>query len=430
MRFLYSLLTYIALPFVLLRFGYRSRHYAVNKAHWLQRVGKFDLPDGAPCLWIHAVSVGETIAASAMVKALCQRYPDHQLLLTHMTFTGYAQSRRLFGKLTQVHTGYVPYDTPDIMARFLKRVRPRIAIMVETEWWPNGFYYCKQYGIPVMIANGRLSERSQKRYHYIARLTGRILRQVACYAAQSAADGNRVIALGLPSDRMHMAGNLKFDLPFDATWRIKGRDLRQNLNEKSGKSRPVWIAASTHEGEEACILEAHRLVHEAVPDAVLILVPRHPERFAPVAALSEQMGFRTVRRTQQDHSLTAEQSVFLGDTMGEMMVFYAASDVAFVGGSLAPIGGHNLLEPASMAMPILTGAHLHNFVAISQLLKEARALIIADNAIAIANQVIQWLQDPSLRKQVGQRAEHALHAHKGALARHLALIQKVLSTMD
>ncbi len=424
-RLLYSLLTYLLLPVVLLRFAYRSRRYQLCWKHGLQRLGYIQRVKQNPCLWVHAVSVGETIAAQALINSLCQYYPDHTIFITHMTSSGFEHSKHLFSKLDQVSIAYVPYDTPGAMKRFLRRIHPRIAIMMETEWWPNCFHYCSKFHIPLLIANGRLSARSQRRYSHISWITRHLMQQVTCYAAQSEADAQRVLALGLPPDRMNIVGNLKIDVNIDEQWKIDGDKLRQQL----GKHRPVWVAASTHAGEETILLAAHHRVCRVLPNAVLILVPRHPNRFNVVAELAQHSGLNIVRRTDQKTTLHDNQSLFLGNTLGEMMIFYAAADVAFVGGSLVPIGGHNLLEPARLKLPILSGSHLHNFMAISQLLLDAQALTIVDEE-SLAEQVIQWLKYPEERKQVGARAERALHAHHGALERHLALIKSLVTNLQ
>lgn len=425
LRRLYTILTYTALPFALARFMWRAKSYGVGKRACCDRLGYINLTSQDPCLWIHAVSLGETITATPLILALRARYPDHHILVTHMTATGHQQSKQAFAHDKHITTAYVPYDIPGAIKRFLRCVQPRIAIMMETEWWPNCFEYCRRLGIPLMVANGRLSESSQRRYQRIARFTRELLQSIACYAAQSEADGARVVALGLPPERLQVLGNLKFDRPLDESRLSAGHLLRNQL----GMKRPVWIAGSTHEGEEVSVLEAHRIICQHLPDAILILVPRHPERFDTVFRLIQKEGWSVIRRSEKRALFGMAEAVFLGDTMGELMVFYVASDVAFVGGSLVPVGGHNLLEPAQLKKPVLSGPHLHHFVAVRQLLVEADALTIVQDATHLAERVVAQLKDATMRKAIGERAAGVVHAHQGAVQKHVACIAALLESV-
>ena len=371
-------------------------------------------------IWIHAVSVGETLAAIPLIKALKNAYPQTPILVTNMTPTGAARVKAAFGD--SVFQAYIPYDLPDAVGRFLSRIQPKVAVILETEIWPNLFAACKLRGIPLVITNARLSEKSAKGYQQIAALTREMLSAVSILASQGKADAERFIALGLPAAKIAVTGNLKYDLEIPEDLAAKGEALRQQL----GKDRSIWVAASTHGGEEEIILAAHKLVREKNPDALLILVPRHPDRFDQVAALIGQQGFRFIRRSA-GAPCTAEVQVYLGDTMGEMLSMFSAVDVAFVAGSFAQVGGHNVLEPAALNKPVISGPVLFNFTEISQKLREAKGLIIVNNAEELASSVNQFFADPGYRKQIGDNARRVVEDNRGALQKQLQCIQRVLN---
>ena len=417
MRLLYTGLLYLILPLALLRLYWRGRHDAGHRRRWRERLGFFPpLPSG--CLWVHAVSLGETRAALPLIRALLERYPDQPLLVTTTTLTGSRQVREALGE--RVLHVYAPYDLPGAVRRFLRQTRPRLAVIMETELWPNLLRQCAVAGIPTMIANARLSERSARGYARIRRLTASMLRDVTLISAQAEADADRFRALGAP--RVAVTGNLKYDLSLPDDLPERGWQLRREL---LGEERRVWIAASTHAGEDEPILAALALLRPRWPELLLLLVPRHPERFDGVAALCRQQGCKLVRRSEQ-RACAPDTAVFLGDTMGELLLFYAAADLAFIGGSLVDTGGHNVLEPALLGLPVLFGPHMFNFTEASQRLLEAEAAWQVTDAAALATAVDRLLADPELRRTIGQRGRAVVERHRGALAALLDGVETLL----
>jgi len=418
LRWLYTGLLYLILPLALLRLYWRGRQDKGHRQRWRERLGIIPtLPAGG--LWVHAVSVGETRAALPLIRALRNRYPDWPLLVTTTTLTGSRQVREALGE--QVQHVYAPYDLPGAVARFLRQTRPRLAVIMETELWPNLLRQCACAGVPVLLANARLSERSARGYARIRGLTATMLRDITLVAAQTAADAERFSALGAP--RVQVTGNLKYDLALSNDWRARGREIRRVL---LGENRFVWIAASTHAGEDELMLLAFAQLRARWPELLLLLVPRHPERFNDVAAWCRQRGFSTVRRSEQQPCLP-ETAVFLGDSMGELLPFYAAADVAFVGGSLVATGGHNVLEPALLGLPVLFRPHMFNFTEASERLLQAQAAWQIADAGELAGAVDRLLADPELRQAAGQRGRAVVERHRGALTALLALIETLLS---
>ncbi|HRD65747.1 MAG TPA: lipid IV(A) 3-deoxy-D-manno-octulosonic acid transferase [Candidatus Competibacter sp.] len=418
LRGLYTALLYLALPLALLRLYWRGRGDPDHRRRWTERLGFVSPLPQTGCLWVHAVSVGETRAALPLIRALRVRYPESPLLVTVTTLTGSRQVREALGD--QVHHVYAPYDLPGAVRRFLRRTQPRLAVIMETELWPNLLHRCAATGVPVLVANARLSERSARGYARVRGLTAAMLQDVALIAAQSEADAERFRALGAP--RVRVIGNLKYDLTLPDELSGQGIRLRQEL---LGAKRLVWIAASTHAGEEEPILEAFALIRHRWPELLLLLVPRHPERFDGVAALCRQQNFDLVRRSERC-PCTPDTAVFLGDSMGELLLFYAAADLAFVGGSLVATGGHNILEPALLGLPVLFGPHMFNFSEASRHLLDARAARQVADVAALATAVDRLLADPRLRQTVGQRGRAVVERHRGALAASLDCIETIL----
>jgi 3-deoxy-D-manno-octulosonic-acid transferase len=419
MHRVYNLLLYGLLPLILLRLYWRGRNNPDYRRRWGERFGLFPALSKPGCLWVHAVSVGEARAALPLIRALLERYPEHGVLVTTTTPTG---SRQVQNALQdRVSHVYLPYDVPGAVARFLARTRPRLAVIMETELWPNLFRQCAAAGIPLVVANARLSERSARGYGRLPRFTAAVLARTTLIAAQSEADAARFRALGAP--RARVLGNLKYDLTLPPELPEHGRALRRML----GENRPVWIAASTHPGEDEQILDAFIRLRRGFPDLLLVLVPRHPERFAPVAQLCERRGLNLVRRSGR-RPCTADTAVFLGDSMGELLLFYGAADVAFVGGSLVPHGGQNPLEAALLGLPVLWGPHMFNFAEISQGLLAAQAARQVADAEELAEAVGHWLNDRSARQAAGRRARETLAAQRGALAALLDNIDGLLRT--
>jgi 3-deoxy-D-manno-octulosonic-acid transferase len=412
-RYLYSFLFYLATPFIFLRLLWRSRNAPDYRKRWLERLGFCPYLFNR-CIWVHAVSVGETIAAIPLIKELKKRYPDIPLLVTNMTPTGAARVKAAFGD--SVMQTYIPYDLPGAVLRFLKRVNPIVAIIMETELWPNLFAICKAHDIPIMIANARLSEKSAQGYQRISLLTRNMLPAINMIAAQAPADAERFIALGMRAERVKVTGNLKFDLEIPHDLVVKSAALRQEL----GQDRLIWIAASTHQGEEEIVLAAHRLISEKIKNVLLILVPRHPERFDAMNTLAKQQGFQTARRSLKE-TCVASVNVYLSDTMGELLLMYSVADVAFVGGSFVPVGGHNMLEPAVLSKPILTGPYLFNFAEISAMLFAAEGMLKVENANQLAEAVIAFLSNADYRKKIGENAHHVVEANRGSLVKQVDL---------
>ncbi len=420
LRYLYSLLMYLIVPFALLRLLWRSRKTTAYRQRWSERFAFFKMPNQFQNgLWIHAVSVGEAMAAIPIIRELQVRHPDLPIVVTTMTVTGSERVTTLLGD--SVFHVYLPYDLPCTISRFIKKVNPRLIMIMETEVWPNVLYYARKYNVPVLLANARMSERSAKGYMYFKHFIQKVFRCFSLVAAQAQADAERFHRLGVPQDRIKILGSVKFDIKQPASNFEAGELLRQKI----GASRPVWIAASTRGNEEEIILRAFDLVKEKLPNALLLLVPRHPERVDKVLHMCQKHGYKTVLRSS-DENCDLKTDVFLGDTMGEMMLFYAASDVAFVGGSLVPLGGQNMLEPASFGLPLITGPHLFNFEEAKRLLQEADAISIVNDEKELANQVIMCFSDVEVREQFGQNAKAVVDANRGALERHLKLIENLL----
>jgi 3-deoxy-D-manno-octulosonic-acid transferase len=418
LRFLYTFAMYLVTPLIVLRLalrGFRSRPYYWR---WAERFGFFKAPpDLRDSLWVHAVSVGEVNAAEPLIKALKRDYPDAPLVMTTVTPTGTARVRQLFGD--GVFHIYLPYDLPFAVNRFLSRVRPRLGLIVETEIWPNLYFACKRRGVPLMIVNARLSERSVRGYRPRP-LRGMVRAALGCVnliAAQSQSDAARYRLIGAPATRVLVCGNLKYDMPVPQDALSNGMLLR----ERWGARRPVWIAASTHEGEEQAVLEAHREVLGRLPDALLLIAPRHPERFRPVEHAVRSLGFATATYGVEGSPASATQ-VFVIDAMGQLMPFYAAAGLAFVGGSLVPIGGHNVLEPAALGTPVLVGPHTFNFEAITaSLIEQGGALRVPDSR-ALGDAVLQMLRDDERRRAMGLAAQQVFERERGAVGRLMQLI--------
>lgn len=418
LRYIYTFLFYLALPFVFLRLLWRSRHRVDYRCRWSERLG-YCPHTLDKCIWIHAASVGETIAAIPLIKALQKNYPELPILVTNMTITGAAHTKATFGD--SVLQAYVPYDLPVADKRFLQRVNPVIALVIETELWPNMFYACQQRNIPILIANARLSEKSAKGYARVSLITRPMLNAIHTLAVQTQVEANRFRALGMPNDRMVVTGSIKFDVNVPADFKTKSDALREML----GQDRLIWIAASTHATEEDIILAAHKKIIEKFPQALLVLVPRHPERFNQVFALCEQLGFSTVRRSE-GIPCTSDTSVYLGDTMGELMLLYSICDVAFIAGSFASIGGHNMLEAAVLSKPIVTGPVLFNFAEISEKLIAANGMLVVQSAEALAQVTGDLFASEEKRITMGGNAKRFVDANRGALAKHLTLIEAIL----
>ena len=413
---IYSFCYRLALPFALLYLWWQTRRNAGDSRGWQQRLGL--LPATAePVIWVHAVSVGETIAAAPLVKALLERRPDVPVLMTAMTATGAARARSLFGD--RVICAYSPFDTPGSVRRFLRRVRPRALVIMETELWPNMIVETRRRHCPVFLVNARLSERSARGYQLIGGWTRSLLGCLDWIAAQAEDDAARFREIGAAEDAVSVTGSIKFDVAITDDLRQGARALRDSLSR-----RPVWIAASTHEGEDEQLLAAHVRVLEQLPQALMVLVPRHPDRFETVAALTGSRQLSCVRRASGQPVGAAQ--VYLGDTMGELMLMYGAADVAFVGGSLIERGGHNPLEPAAWGIPVITGPHVFNFETVYRQLEDGLGLVRVNDESDLAAQVIRLLSNPQQAREIGRSTLAVVESNRGALDR---VVSGVLSRL-
>lgn len=411
MRRLYTLLLVLLLPYILFHLLWRSRRQPEYLRHIGERFGFYHGKPAAPLIWLHAVSVGETRAAVPLVGQLQARYPEHRILLTHMTPTGREAGRQLFGD--SVLQCYLPYDFPFAVKRFLGHFKPEIGLLMETEIWFNLVQACKKAGMPLLLVNARMSEKSARKYGRFKSLSRDSLQSLAAIAAQTEADAGRLVELGAPA--VKITGNLKFDVAVPQS----AIDLGKNLRAQFGAARPVFLAASTREGEEALIMEA--LTKIDIPSLLIVIVPRHPQRFDQVADMLTQRGIRFQRRTE-DNSVAPETQVLLGDSMGEMFAYYAACDIAFIGGSLLPLGGQNLIEAAAMGKPVLIGPHTFNFAEVSELAIQAGAAQRVANAEELALTAGDLLKAPEKIKAMSAAALAFSGRHRGATERLMALI--------
>ena len=414
MRLLYSLAWLFALPFAFLHLLRRARQQPEYLRHWGERLGFARVPPGQPLIWLHAVSVGETRAAAPLVRALQARHPGHAILLTHATPTGRATGAELFGN--SVLQSYLPYDFPPLVRLFLRRVRPAMGVIMETEIWPNLYAACAQRKIPLFLVNARLSEKSARGYGRFRALAAPALRSLAGIAAQTEGDARRLRELG--AERVNISGNVKFDVtpPPDSDERARG--LRETF-----AGRFVFLAASTREGEEALLLDA--LAGLEIPGLLLVLVPRHPQRFDAVAGLLEQRQLPYVRRSEA-RPLAKEIRVLLGDSMGELAAYYAAADLAYVGGSLLPLGGQNLIEAAAAGCPALIGPHTWNFAeAAEQAVACGAARRVADVA-ELARSVAALYRRPEELQQMREAGLRFAAENRGATERVMELLEGAL----
>jgi len=439
MRFIYSLIWWLALPLVLTRLWLRGRKEPGYRQHWSERLGFYGAPmaGAGPVLWVHAVSVGETRAAEPLVDALLAAYPASRIILTHMTPTGRATGKALFARHGErLQQAYLPYDTASMVGRFIRHFRPVICILMETEVWPNLIAVCAARSVPAVLANARLSERSLRKSRRLGSLLLDAARGITLVAAQTQADAERVRSLGVA--RVEVTGSIKFDVVVAPAALATGASLRSAIG-----ARPVLLCASTREGEEELILAAFEQARASLPqDVLLLIVPRHPQRFADVEAMIAARGLRVQRRStlalepaaaaQQGAeaadraTLPADTDVLLGDSMGEMFAYYAACDCAFVGGSLLPLGGQNLIEPAALGKPVLIGPHTFNFALVTEDALAAGGAVRVADAAELMQTAAGLLNDATARNSMGQQALAFANQHRGATARTLALLPDLI----
>lgn len=418
-RALYSFVMYLLTPVILYRLAWRGIGYRDYWGRWRERFGYFPDPGLDATIWVHAVSVGEMNAAAPLIEALMKRFEGRRFVVTTVTPTGSARVQKLFGE--RVFHVYLPYDLRASIRRFLDRIRPALAVVMETEIWPNLYHECAHRNIPIVLANARLSERSLKGYGPVRPLARAAIQSVAFVAAQSQQDATRLGALGAPAEHMRVVGNVKFDMRIPSGLERIGKVLR----EYWGESRPVWIAASTHEGEEVPILEAHTRVLRRFPEALLVIAPRHPERFQPVIKLCRGYGLRTLSRSE-DTMAHLDTQAFVVDTMGELLNFFAACDVAFVAGSFDAIGGHNVLEPAAVGKPVLVGPHTFNFAEVTENLIADGAALRVRGAVELGDSVSRLLADAATRQRMSTNALAAVERERGAVTRCVEIVAAVM----
>lgn len=419
MRALYSIAWWLAMPVILARLWWRGRREPGYRKHIGERLGFYRAAVNRPTIWIHAVSVGETRAAEPLVEALLADYPSHIILLTHMTPTGRATGQALFGEQApRLLQCYLPYDTGWMAGRFLRHFSPSICVLMETEVWPNMIAQCVGYKVPIALVNARLSERSLAKAERMSGLMHEAAAGISCVAAQTEADAKRFRQLGVRD--VQVTGSVKFDVapPDDAL--TQGAAMRAQFGE-----RPVLLCASTRDGEEALILDAMKVM--PLNDALIVIVPRHPQRFDEVARLIQSHGLRMGRRSSSASGpVASDVRIFLGDSMGEMFAYYAACDVAFIGGSLLPLGGQNLIEACALAKPVLIGPHTFNFGPISDDAVAAGAAVRVADAAAMLENAMTLLRSDDKRLEMGMRARTFSQQHRGATGRTVSLLRALI----
>ncbi|MCF6288408.1 MAG: lipid IV(A) 3-deoxy-D-manno-octulosonic acid transferase [Proteobacteria bacterium] len=416
---LYSIATFLLTPVVLFRLAVRGIKTPAYFRRWKERFGVFPNPKFSKSIFIHAVSVGEVNAAIPLIKALMEKYTEHDFVITTVTPTGSDRVQQIFGN-TVFHL-YLPYDLSGAVKRFLQKIKPELAVVMETEIWPNLFRFCKKRNIPIVVANARLSELSLKGYKWVQSLATMAVNNTKFVAAQTKTDAQRMIRLGCDADKIYVVGSLKFDISIENETIIKGQEIHKHCAKDL-----IWIAASTHQADENEILAAYSVLKIKHPELLLIIVPRHPERFQTTAQSCVQLGFNTQLRSKVGlYDIDAD--VFIVDTMGEMLEFYAASDIAFVGGSIANIGGHNVLEAAIFKLPVLVGPNTHNFAEITQLLHDCGGSRLVNNSQDIIKNMEELIQNPQTRTNMGEAAYKLVEENRGAVALTMKLIANALS---
>ena len=429
MIFIYTLALWFLLPYIFLRLLWRARKQPEYLHHIAERFGFYSIQSNKPVIWLHAVSVGETRATQSLVNRLCANYPDHQILLTHTTPTGRAASEQLYGdSLLRV---YLPYDYPFAVRGFLLRFRPKLGILMETEIWFNLIRSCQISSTPLLLLNARMSEKSARGYARFTRLTRNALVNLSAVAAQTVDDAMRLSDLGAIS--VSVMGNLKFDIEPPPEMLELGKQLR----EQFGLTRKIFLAASTRDGEEELLLDALKNIH--IPDLLLVIVPRHPQRFAVVASMLEQRGISFQRRSKMAQAgmplkgssqyiqVTSQFQVVLGDSMGEMFAYYASADLAFIGGSLLPFGGQNLIEACAVGTPVLVGPHMYNFAEATRLAISAGAAIMITDVTDLVTVVQRLFQNPNTLLLMRQQCAGFVGSNRGATEKALQLVKQHLA---
>jgi 3-deoxy-D-manno-octulosonic-acid transferase len=419
LKSLYTAVLWLLLPYIFFRLLWRARKQPEYLHHIAERFGFYTHRSGKAVIWLHAVSVGETRAAQSLITHLQDTYPNHQILLTHTTPTGRATSQQLYG--SSIVCAYLPYDYPFAVSRFLQHFNPQIGILMETEIWFNLIHACHKLNIPLLLLNARMSEKSAHGYAQFSSLTSKALANLSGVAAQTTDDAFRLTQLG--AKNASVMGNLKFDIDPPISMLHLGKQFR----EQFGMTRKIFLAASTREGEESLILDSLRLLNFL--NALLIIVPRHPQRFADVALLLEQRNIRYQRRSENLPILN-ETQVVLGDSMGEMFAYYEVADIAFIGGSLLPYGGQNLIEACAVKTPVIVGPHTYNFAEVTRLAVKARAAIQVENVDELVTKLQIMLSDDAILSDMHQQCLSFVQLNRGATDKAMQIITTTLSKRE
>ena len=418
---IYRLFLYAIFPVVILKLLFRAIRNHQYFARIPQRFG-FNLlrPESRPSarggIWVHAVSVGEVNAAVPLINEMIAIWPGKPVTVTTMTPTGSERVQQVLGD--RVFHCYLPYDYPGAMKRFLNTVRPDVGMVMETEIWPNMISECHRRKIPLIYTNVRMSARSYRGYQRFRVFFREIFNKVDQFAVQAKMDAGRLVDLGVDEQKIRVTGNIKFEVVLPASTQEASQSVRRDL----GWERPVWVVGSTHDGEETRILEAFADARKEIPDLLMVLVPRHPERFAAVFRLCTRHGYRTVLRSQHHTKVSADTDIYVGDTMGELSMLLCAGDLAFMGGSLVPTGGHNLLEACAAGVAVIFGPHMFNFQEISNLVLSGGAGVQVLDSEELSEVVVRLFKDPGMRDQYGSEGRAIIEANRGALARILEML--------
>lgn len=410
MRAFYSCLFYLSIPFILVRLIWRSNKAPAYRYRWSERFALYNKKFAQNVIWFHAVSVGEAEALFPLVRQIRQHYPSAAILITTTTPTGSARVKAVMQE--SVEHVYLPYDMPGAVNRFMRCFKPRLAVIMETEIWPNLFAYCGKNNLPLYIINARLSEKSASGYQKIPALIAPALAHVKLIAAQTQDDAERFAAIGANTDNVRTLGNIKFDVEVSSETIGRGIQLKADLFG----DRFVWLIASTHKDEESVFIEIYKKIKQAIPELLLVVVPRHPERFGEVKKLCEQHQLAVVMRTSNE-VCNQRTDVYLADTMGELKMLYAASDVAFVGGSMVPVGGHNILEAAAVGTPVLFGPYMANFKEIAEGVLRQDAAIQCQNEGAITHAIVALHADFAYRQSLAEKGKAFVRQNQGAINR-------------
>lgn len=421
MRTVYTAIFFLLAPVLLIRIFWRGLSEPSYRYRWRERFAHRlpAAPESNP-IWIHAVSVGETVAATPIVDHLRRHYPAIPILVTTTTPTGAATVRSRFGD--SVSHAFFPYDLPAVVSRYMSHFNPRLLILMETELWPNLLHRCRERRTPVLVANARLSQRSASRYRRFPSLAGPMLAAVDCFATQGISDRERFISLGADPNAIVTTGSLKFDIDLPPSISESGQARRRFL----GTSRAVVMAGSTREGEEAILLQAFAQLRKSHPGVLLVIAPRHPERSEAVAELFRKKGYRVARHSRGE-TCTATVDLYLVDSIGELPSFYAAGDVSFVGGSMVPRGGHNVLEPAALGVPVVVGPHTYNFSDIVKMLQAVGALRVAGDGTALVDYLDEWLRNSDSRDRAGAAGKELVLQNRGAAAKIMRILDDMIS---